>query len=74
MDALLPLGLKQLIFHVNRQSDLHRPDHAAVLSVQVFQITSKKTFVPPAPGKLLSLSGLKIYYLTLLKTESRHPG
>ena len=41
MDALLPLGLKQLIFHVNRQPDLHRPDHAAVLSVQVFKYIEK---------------------------------
>ena len=41
MDALLPLGLQQLVFHVNRQSDLHRPDHAAVLSVQVFKYIEK---------------------------------
>ena len=72
MDALLPLGLQQLVFHVNRQSDLHRPDHAAVLSVQVFKYIEK--ILSHQRLVSFSLSGLKIYYLTLLKTESRHPG
>ena len=63
-----PLVCSSWFSHVNRQSDLHRPDHAAVLSVQVFKYI-EKIFVPPAPGKLLFLSGLKIYYLTLLKNR-----